>query len=62
MAMVRRATSQQDTTTMATGYDDKGDGATGEQTNKQTSEQTTQTNKRTNERTNIRQTNGQSNK
>jgi hypothetical protein len=41
---------------MAMGYDDDGDGATGERTNKRANKQRTnkQTNKRTNERTNIR--------
>ena len=43
MATARRATSQQDMTTMATGDDDDGDGATGERTNKRTN------NKQTNE-------------
>ena len=59
----RRAMAQQDLTTMVTGDDDNGDGATGDEVfNEQTKEQTNEkTNKQTNERTK-KQTNKQTNK
>ena len=66
MATARHAMARQDSTTMATGDDDDGDGVTGDKvfnertnertnkiTNKRTNKQTNkQTNKRKNERTN----------